>query len=151
MKNYCLGTSLFWVTLSVFACNESLRLGIGTVRNPGMGFMAFGASVLLGILSIILFFKTAFEKEEVKTEPPFAGRMWKKAFLLIIALMVYARFMPLMGYLFSTFLLMSFLFWFVKRQRWWRVFGASILVTIITYYIFSKWLNCQFPEGLFRL
>jgi hypothetical protein len=29
------------------------------------------------------------------------------------------------------------------------VFVSSILTTILTYLVFSKWLNCQFPDGLF--
>ncbi len=144
------GTSLFCLVLSILVCIESLRLGIGTLRDPGMGFMAFGASVLLAILSLTLFLKTILEKEQPKIVPLFAGRLWKRVLLVLIALIIYARLLPVAGYLVGTFLLMSFIFWMAHFKKWWWVLISSFLTTTITYYVFSKWLNCQFPEGLFE-
>ena len=57
--------------------------------------------------------------------------------------------MPELGYLISTFLLMGFLYWILERKKIWLVLLASVLTTLFTYIVFSKWLNCQFPEGLF--
>ena len=142
-------TSLFWLVLSIFVCAASLRLGIGTPRNPGMGFMAFGASILLGILSLTLFFQTMFKKEEVKTGSLFAGKLWKRVLVVVIALMIYAKLLPWTGYLIGTFLLMNFVFWMAKIKKWEWVLVSSFLTTVITYYVFSVWLNCQFPEGFF--
>lgn len=147
MKNLDRGTSLFWLVLAILVGIESLRLGIGTPRNPGMGFMALGASAVLGILSLILFLKTVLKKEELKTEPLFAGKLWKRVLLIVMALLIYTKFMPLTGYLIGTFLLMSFIFWIAKFRRWWWVLVSSFLTTIITYYVFSVLLRCQFPSG----
>lgn len=151
MKNLDRGTSLFWLVLSILVCIESVRLGIGTLRNPGMGLMAFGASALLGILSITLFLQTFFKTEEAKTESLFAGKLWTRVLLVLIALMIYAKILPLAGYLVGTFLLMSFIFWMAQFKKWWWVLVSSFLTTVITYYVFSVWLNCQFPQGLFGL
>lgn len=149
MKTYDQWTSLFWLVLSVVVCIESLRLGIGTIRNPGMGFMPFGTSGLLGILSVCLFVQTIVRKDRSEIKSIFLGTLWKRVILVLIALLIYSRLLPLTGYLISTFLVMSFLFWIVKGQRWWWVVFSSILSTISTYYFFSKWLGCQFPEGPF--
>jgi hypothetical protein len=151
MKTYDRVSSLFWLFLSIFVCIESIRLGIGTLRHPDMGFMAFGVSVLLGILSLTLFLQTILKKEEAETKPFFAGKLWRRVFLVLIAILIYSKLMPVVGYLISTFLLMSFLFWLVKGQRWWWVLILSSLTSLITYYVFSVWLKCQFPEGLFGL
>jgi putative tricarboxylic transport membrane protein len=151
VKTYDQGSSLFWLVFSICVLVESLRLKIGTLHDPGMGFMSFGASGLLGILSIILLIQTFFKKEETKIAPLFLGTLWGRVFLVIIALLIYSRLMPIAGYLISTFLLMSFLYWIVKGQKWWWVLVSSFLTTTISYYIFSKWLNCQFPEGFFGL
>jgi hypothetical protein len=151
MKAYDQGSSFFWLIFSICVLIESLRLGIGKHSDPGMGFMSFGASGLLGILSLIQVIQTSFKKEETKIAPLFLGTMWGRVFLVIIALLIYSRLMPIAGYLISTFLLMSFLFWIVKGQKWWWILISSFLTTIISYYLFSKWLNCQFPEGFFGL
>jgi hypothetical protein len=148
MKAYDQGSSLFWLLLSVSICIESLRLGIGTARNPGMGFMSFGASGLLAILSIILFLQTSFKKGTSKVAPLFSGRLWKRALFVLISLVLYSRLLPAAGFLISTFLLMTLLFWILERKKVWRVLVFSCLTTGITYYVFSIVLNCQFPSGL---
>jgi putative tricarboxylic transport membrane protein len=148
MKTHDRGTSLFWLALSIAILVESFRLGIGTLRNPGMGFMAFGASGLLGVLSLILFLQTYLGAEEAKSQPLFSGTLWKRVLFVLVTLAIYARLMPELGYVISTFLLMGFLFWIVRGQKWWWVLISSFLTTMATYYVFSKWLNCQFPEGI---
>jgi Tripartite tricarboxylate transporter TctB family len=148
MKTHDQGSSLFWLLLSVAIFIESLRLGIGTARNPGMGFMSFGASGLLGILSIILFLQTSFKKGTSKVAPLFFGTLWKRVVFVLISLVLYSRLLPVAGFLISTFLLMTLLFWILERKKVWRVFVSSILTTGITYYVFSILLNCQFPSGL---
>jgi hypothetical protein len=151
MKVYDRTSSLFWLLVSISVFIESLRLGIGTLHNPGMGFLTFGASGILGILSLVLFLQSSLRKEKMKAQPLFEGKLWKRIVFVLALLIVYSRVMPVLGYLISTFLLMTFLFWILERKRMVLVFVSSILTTLITYFVFSKWLNCQFPDGLFRL
>lgn len=154
MKSYDRGSGLFWLAFSLLIFMESLRLGIGIPRRPGVGLLAFGASGLLGILSLILFVRTFFKKEHTGKKPFVSGPRWKRIPVVLAALLIYSAFMPVVGYLISTFLLMSFLFWIlwiVREQKWWWVFVSAFLVTIISYYVFSVWLNCQFPSGFLGL
>ncbi len=148
MKVHDQASSLFWLLVAIYASVESLRMGVGTLRKPGMGFITFGTSVLLGILSLALFLQATLKRDQTKTEPLFAGRLWKRVLFALVALVIYAELMPLAGYLVSTFLLMSFLFWIVKGQKWWWVLISSLLTTLATYYVFSVWLKGQLPEGL---
>jgi hypothetical protein len=154
MMIYDRGSSFFWLLLSIYVCIESLRIGIGTLHNPGIGFFAFCMSGVLGILSLVLFLQTFFKKGKAKVEPLFSGTLWKRVLLVLIALLIYSKLMDLLGYLISTFSLMAFLFWILEpnRMRWflWSLV-ISFLTTIISYYIFSILLNCQFPTGLFGL
>jgi hypothetical protein len=39
----------------------------------------------------------------------------------------------------------------LEKKKPGRVFASALLSTLITYFVFSKWLNCQFPDGLFGL
>jgi hypothetical protein len=149
MNKSDLGSSLFWFCFSVFVFLESLRLGTGSLRNPGMGLMAFGAAGLLGILSLALFIKTICGQESLKNQAVFSGTRWERVTLILIGLFMYSQLMHLGGYLLTTFLLMSFLFRIVERQKIGWVIILSFLTTLTTYFVFSKWLNCQFPDGLF--
>jgi len=149
MKTHDQRSSLFWLLLSISIFIESIRLGIGTPGNPGMGFMSFGASGLLGILSGVLFVRSSLKKEKTEAAPLFSGTLWKRALFVLVSLALYSRLLPVAGFLISTFLLMTLLFWILERKKVWLVFVLSILTTGITYYVFSIALNCQFPSGLF--
>jgi hypothetical protein len=149
MKTHDQRSSLFWLLLSISIFIESIRLGIGTPGNPGMGFMSFAASGLLGLLSIALFVQSSLKKEKTGTAPLFSGKLWKRALFVLVSLVLYSRLLPVAGFLISTFLLMTLLFWILERKKVWMVFVLSILTTGVTYYVFSIALNCQFPPGLF--
>ncbi len=149
MKTLDQTSSLFWLLVSIFVFAESIRIGVGAVQNPGMGFMTFGASGILGVLSLVLFFQASLRREDVPHKPLFTGRMWRRVLFVLLALTIYARVMPILGYLISSFLLMSLLFWVLERKRIGFVLLYALLATLFTHLVFSKWLNCQFPHGLF--
>jgi len=142
-------SSLFWLLVSIAVFVESIRLGVGKLHNPGTGFLTFGASGILGILSLLLFLRASLHQDEVKREPLFVGKFWTRIVFVLIVLFLYSRMMPVLGYLFSTFLLMTTLFWILERKKMVFVLVSSIVSTLVTYLVFSKWLNCQFPDGLF--
>ncbi|MBM4278346.1 MAG: tripartite tricarboxylate transporter TctB family protein [Deltaproteobacteria bacterium] len=151
MKVFDQLSSIFWFVISTAVFIESIRLGIGKIQNPGVGFITLGASGILGILSFVLFIKATLTKEEKETEPLFSKGRWPRVLFVLFILCVYSVVMPTLGYLLSTFILMTFLFWVLERRKIWLVFTASFLSTLISYFVFSKWLNCQFPDGLFGL
>jgi hypothetical protein len=151
MKTLDQTSSLFWLLVSLSVLIESLRLGIGNLQNPGMGFLTFGASGILGILSLVLFTEATLRKEEEKAKPLFAEKLWKRVVFVVIVLVLYSRMMPVLGYLISTFVLMFLLLGVLERKKMWLVLVSSLLSTGITYIVFSKWLNCQFPDGLFGI
>jgi putative tricarboxylic transport membrane protein len=124
-------------------------MGIGTPRNPGMGFLTFGAAGILGILSALLLVRSFFMRGKERTASAFSGILWKRLLFVLVAMVGYAISMSSLGYLLSTFLLMFFLFLILKRTEWWWALVSSLLTTLVTYYVFSIVLNCQFPRGLF--
>ena len=151
MRMLDLRSSLFWLALSIAVITESLRMGIGTVQNPGMGFMSFWAGGLLAIFSLVLLLRTVLKKRRRRNEAELAGTWRKKVLFVLSALVVYAVIMPVAGYLIGTFLLMTFLYWFADPagMRWffWCLV-LSFLTTAVSYYVFSVLLNCQFPPGI---
>lgn len=140
-------TSVFWLCISVIVAAASFRLGLGKASTPGSGFMPFGASVLLGILSIICFFQAKGRQEPEGAENLFRGTLWLKVVLVFIILFVYAQILPFAGFAISTFLLMAVLFWIAGEKKIWKAAVYSIIAAVLSYSIFSRWLNLQFPVG----
>ncbi len=143
-------SSIFFFAVSVIVFVGSIQLGLGTTRQPGPGFITFGASGLLGILSIIGFLRTFSGKVKYR-EVLFGNILWWRVVLSGLAILACALLMPTLGYLITTFLLMLFLYCMIHEQKWYWVIISSLLSSLGSYYLFSKLLNCQFPDGLFGL
>lgn len=143
--------SLFWFVFAVTVVVEALELGIGTLRRPGTGLMAFASAAILGVLSLFAMVRSALKKTGRSEENPFARTSWTRVIAVLVSLALFVRLLPAAGYLIATFLLMTFLFWVIERTRLWKVLLMSAVVTLATYYFFSKYLNCQFPVGIFSL
>ena len=140
-------TGIFWLCISIIVSVASFRLGLGKLSIPGSGFLPFGAAVLLGILSIVCFLQARGHTEPADTQPLFRGTRWPRVILVFVALFAYARLIPFGGYRATTFCLMVFLFRIAGQKKVWKIVLYSFVTTALSYYVFSRWLNLQFPVG----
>lgn len=132
--------------MSLWICIESYRLSIGSLRNPGPGFIGFLSGFVMGILSVILtIFPNRFMKDGSEEEKTlFTGRI-RKVIYTLTALCAYGFFMETLGFLISTFLLMIFLLTGIERQKWWIVLIVSVLTVLGCYVLFILCLHISLP------
>ena len=101
-------------------------MGVGSFGNPGMGFMACGASGIMVLLSLILLIQTFIRgKGTEESVRPFAGLMLGRVIGFVIAVFIYILLLPSLGYLIATFLLMACLLVIVGRRKWWLAYPLS--------------------------
>ncbi len=141
---------LFWLALAGAVCAGSIQLKVGTPSEPGSGFLPFGTGFLLGILSLVHLAQVTFRKAE-KGHFLLGEVRWKRGACIVGSLILYAFFLPLLGYLLSTFFFMAGLFSLYERKKWWVVGSFGLLVVLVTYLVFHHWLKVQFPAGFFRI
>ncbi len=138
--------SCIWFFLSIFLGNESIHLNLGTFRSPGPGFVPFMLALFLFLLSLILFIQdNLFQKE--RSVPGSGFKM--NAFYIICFIFGYVFLFKKLGYLFSTLLLMTFIFRFMGMKRWMWALGSGILVTFVSYLFFGVLLQLNLPSGIF--
>jgi putative tricarboxylic transport membrane protein len=157
MKKHVRLDGLVWLVLGIGLCIGSVRLKLGDFRTPGPGFMPFLSGVLLGIFGLILSFPTTFarlgEGEEAKNEESSVVWNWKKLvnpFLALLILFVYILLLEPLGFIFTTFICMLFLFKLSEPKKWLTPLILSVSTSILSYLVFSVWLRCQFPRGLIK-
>lgn len=137
---------LFLLLSGLMICVISIRSKLGTVTNPGPGFVPFGAGFLLLFFSLVGLFESGYMEKQAE---PLAGPDWKRAIAVFFFLIGYALILTKIGYVLSTFLLMFVLFWTADhRKRIIPVIKAGLSAGI-TYIIFGKLLDCQLPKGIF--
>ena len=142
--------SVFWLTIGLYVCISSYRLGFGSFHEPGPGFIFFLAALLLIILSSIDVGVALIGKGEKKKtdEPVWVDVRWSKVLLVIIGLTIYIFIFNFLGFILSTFLLMIFLFKAVEPTKWWISVLSSLITILISYAIFNAWLKVPFPQGI---
>ncbi|MFH1757887.1 MAG: tripartite tricarboxylate transporter TctB family protein [Pseudomonadota bacterium] len=137
-----------WFLFAVYICVESLRLPLGSWRDPGPGFLPLGSGIILGVLSLASYLRDRRSKSKEVREAFYFKERWKKLISVLLALFAYAVFLEILGFLLSTFLLLTFLFRGIEPQRWIVAIGGSALTSFISYAIFELWLKTQLPKGI---
>ncbi len=149
MKNRDLFSSLFWLAMGAGVCYGGYDLELGTLHDPGSGFMFFWVGLIMVGLSLSIFIRALKEKGK-------AGEMrliwsevqWKKIVSVLVALFLYGYFFQTLGFILSAALLLVFLFKAVEPQRWSVAILGAVVSSLVAYVVFQVWLGSQLPKGL---
>ena len=135
----CLGGSLWFLALTRGLPQPAL-VPIG----PG-----FYPRILLGVtvvLSAALVVSDLLNRRRAAA-PPARYRLVILAFAIFAG---YVALMPVLGYRVATFLFVGVLQATLeppRGARWWRVLAVALLTTLITYYVFERYLSVLLPRG----
>ena len=142
-------SGLFWLVFSIFVCVEAIRMGTGSFRSPGPGFLPFWSGIVVGTLAILLLVMGTLKREEGgKIKNLWRGMNWRTVILVSASLVIYCILLPRLGFLITTLGLMTLLFSIVKRSRLWIQVFTALLTVLVTYVTFYVWLGVQLPKGL---
>ena len=142
-------SSLFWLAVAVPICYGGIKLSLGELHNPGLGFFPFISGAVLGLLSIANFLQSGGAPKGTGS-----GALWPdkgkalKVLITVIALLIYAACLEYLGFLLSTILFLGFLLRLIEPQRWALVIGGSVLISVVSYGVFDMWLKAELPKGL---
>jgi len=140
------------MALGVGVCYGGYDLELGTLHDPGSGFMFFWVGIIMIGLSLsILFRALRLKGEAARIRLPRSEIRWKKTLSVLAGLFLYAYAFLHLGFILCTIPLLIFLFKAVEPQRWsWAILGA-ILSTLTAYGVFQLWLGSQLPKGFLEL
>jgi len=140
-------SALFWIVVGILACYGATGLGLGSVTEPGAGFIFFWSGLILVILSFMVLVQSVRSTEDTVEETPEIN--WPKIALVLLSLLLYGFFLERLGFVFSTFLLMSFLLGWIEGTNWARSLTAASAAALACYAIFELWLKIRLPKGIF--
>jgi putative tricarboxylic transport membrane protein len=143
-------SSLFWFFLGWVLTYLSHRLGLGTLTNPGPGFLPFWCGLFLSGLSLVVFLRGKLDHQKGRSKALralWAGMHWAKGVYVILALLIYTLAFTHIGFVLSTILLLLFLFKAIEPEKWTIAIGGAILASLVCFVVFSLWLDVQLPRG----
>ena len=141
---------LVWLGTSIYVCYLSVGLGFGQPGTPGAGFFPFWAGVLMGVFALLQMVNVYRKKENTEAAGFSIGKKWKKTLFVVVSLLLYPSFLPTLGYLIATFVLMGFLFLILgEARRYWLKGLGALFVTLASFFLFYVLLDVRLPTGPF--
>ncbi len=142
--------ALFFLLLSLFICQQSVVIGVGSLSQPGPGLLAFGAGAGIGLLALWFLIQSIVSKERRGEVAPSGRTLRRGSFLLIcLSLFGYTIAAKWLGFLLSTFIFIIFIFYMIESKKWWRMLIEAALITIGNYLFFVEWLGLSLPKGFY--
>jgi len=135
------------MALSLFICQQATLIGVGSLRRPGPGLLAFGAGAGIGLLALAVFIRAFLSKPAADAAQDEKSVRKVKFFLICTSLFVYAAVISWLGFVVSTFLFVLFLLRTVQTEKWWRSLLKALLITAGNYLVFVVWLGIRLPGG----
>ena len=155
MKKYLRVDGLIWVILGIALCLGSVKLQLGSFRVPGPGFLPFCSGVSLGFFGFIQMLSPLFAgADERQQQNSYEGRVkwnWRKSLtplLTLMTLLAYILLLEPLGFVLTTFVCLLLLFKLSEPRRWLMPMVLSGVTAVLSYLIFSVWLQSHFPKGL---
>jgi putative tricarboxylic transport membrane protein len=140
-------SALFWVVLGILVCYGASGLGLGSVTDPGSGFIFFWSGLILVILSLVALAESLRSFEDPVQE--MEEMNWAKIAFVLLSLVLYALFLERLGFVLTTFILLSFLLGSIDETHWGRSFGVASAAALGSFVIFELWLKIRLPKGIF--
>jgi len=136
--------SLFWLAVGVFFAVGGILLKLGTLRNPGPGFLPLMMASLLVAFSLFVFVRGLVEPGKV-----LRGVQWRSQAVLVVSVLLYGLLLGFAGFLLSTFVLMFVVFglFFEGMRRWPKVLFYAAATAVIGWLVLSVALKVPFPRG----
>jgi putative tricarboxylic transport membrane protein len=142
-------SALFWLAIGVYIAMEGWDLELGTLSEPGSGFILFWIGAAMIALSVALAVTTLIGGGGATVGQLWQNPRWRKVGLLLFYLVVYTIVLEPLGFIISTVILLILLFKTVEPQSWTTAIVGALVTTALTYIVFGIGLGTQFPDGIF--
>lgn len=149
MKKRDIISGIFWIIIGIGVCWGGLDLELGTLHDPGSGFIFFWVGIIIMALASAIFIKGLKEispEEDLGTI--FSKIKWKKVLAVAGALLAYSVLFSILGFLLTTIFFLIFLFKAIEPQRWSVAISLAIISSLTAYFVFYWWLKVQLPRGV---
>jgi putative tricarboxylic transport membrane protein len=149
MKAECVG-SLVWLAIGLGFVYGAIRMGPGTLQEPGSGFLSLLAGGFLTLFALILFFKSFSHDQEMQTKISalWEGMNWHRSVTIAVVVLGYILGLESIGFIICSFLLIFFMLKVLGNYAWGKAVLISAITTASFYLIFSTLLKVTLPKGI---
>ncbi|MDX2205274.1 MAG: tripartite tricarboxylate transporter TctB family protein [Hyphomicrobiaceae bacterium] len=138
---------LFWLALSAFAVWAGRDLGLGSLHDPGSGFVLFWLGAIMTALSASVVLG-ALRAPGESLSSLWTGKRWMRVLALTGMLVAYGFLFEIVGFVAGSVLLLLAVMVFIDRVDLRAAVPVAVLVPSAIYYAITHWLKIQLPVGV---
>lgn len=150
LNNSELWTGLLGLALGAFVIWSGLKLKLGTINDPGSGYVLFYTGILMCLFAASISIAAVTEGG-----PTFGSRWddarWTKPVVIIASLIAYSVALDQLGFLIATIPLMLLLLRAIDPVRWTLAIPLAILAPLGVWWVLKHALLIQLPSGIFEI
>jgi len=141
--------SLFWLALGLVSMYGAVQLGLGTLREPGSGFLAFLAGCFISLIALGIFLKSFILWRGVRLNfaPLWMEANWRRPAVIGLLVLGFILALERLGFILSGFLLLLVLFRVVEKFSWKKALIIPALTLGFAYLLFNVFLKATLPRG----
>ena len=136
-------SGLMFVVVGVSFAFGALNYSFGSSARPGPGYFPFGLGLLLALLGAVVLFKSL--TIEVEGGDPIGSFAWRPLLVIVGAIALFGFMLPKLGMFISLPVLILVVSLAGDEFRWKGVVASSVVLTLFSYFVFSKGLGLTIP------
>ncbi|HEY8335853.1 MAG TPA: tripartite tricarboxylate transporter TctB family protein [Tardiphaga sp.] len=150
LNNSELWTGAIGLALGLFVIRSGLKLKLGTINDPGSGYVLFYTGILMCLFagSIIV---AAITEGGPTFGSRWEGARWTKPVVIIAALIAYSVALDQLGFLISSIPLMLLLLRAIDPVRWTLAIPLAVLAPLGVWWVLKHGLLIQLPSGILEI
>lgn len=144
-------SSLFWLIVGLITMLGSLHLGLGSLHEPGSGFLAFLAGAFICGVALLIFLQSFIRWRGVSLNlaAHWEGLNWRRAVIIGLLILGFIVALEGLGFFLTSFFLLFLIFKWVERFSWGKSIFVPALTLTATYLVFNIFLKATLPRGVF--
>jgi putative tricarboxylic transport membrane protein len=150
LNNSELWGGLIGLGLAGFVIWSGLRLKLGTINDPGSGYVLFYTGILMCLFSVSIIF-AALTEGGVTFASRWENTRWTKPLMVIACLTAFSFALDPLGFLLSSIPLMLLLLRVIDPVRWSLAIPIAVLAPLGMWWVLKRLLLIQLPSGIFEI
>lgn len=150
-----LNNSEFWsgafaLALGGFVVWSGLKLKLGSINDPGSGFVMFYTGILMCLFAGAILWSAVTEGGS-SFGSRWADARWSKPALVIASLIAFSMALEPLGFLLSTIPLLLLLLRVIDPVPWRTAIPIAVLAPLGVWWVLKRGLLIQLPSGNFGI
>ena len=150
LNNSELWGGLIGLGLGLFVLWSGMKLKLGTINDPGSGFVLFYTGILMCLFAVSIIY-AALTEGGPTLGSRWENARWSKPLLVIVCLIAFSFALDPLGFLLSAIPLMLLLLRVVDPVRWTLAVPIAVLVPLGMWWVLKRLLLIQLPSGMFEI